>query len=197
MSIRHAANRFLKTSVHGWDGAAWQSNITRCSLLPNDRFISDREFGNKLRSILTNPSNPIPSNISLVKLGADAATYMVGRRSQDIRGSVYSELVSLRKAYYTGTITGFTTQTLASGMKASPVRTTLATTVCDREHVTFATSREYPGIRFGDEVVILPFDVPVNTSNEILISGKIYEVQEVFVFSGLQYCRSIVRPQLP
>lgn len=196
MSLRHAANRFRKTPLAGWTGTAWVENVTRGAFIAGDRFISDREFGNKLRNVLLDPSTPLPDSYHVVKVGTDNTdqVYLVCRKSHDAADTIYSTTLTLRRAYYTCTIESFTSQTSASGMKTTPVRQTLGTFFCDRENITFAASKEFATVRFGDEHVILPADTPVTTSHEILIEGKRYEIEEVFDFNGLRYCRCIAKP---
>lgn len=192
MSLRHAANRFRRTPVAGWTGTAWVENVTRGAFMAGDRFISDREFGNKLRNLLTDPAEPLPDIYKVVRI--DTQIYLVARSSQDIAGVPYSTVVTLRRAYYTCTVEGFTSQVSASGMKSTAVRQTLGTYFCDRENITFASSKEFSTVKFGDEHVILPAGTAVTTANEILLDGKRYEVEEVFDFSGLKYCRCLAKP---
>lgn len=193
MSLKHAANRFLRTPIDGWDGTQWLPNITQGNMLTGDRFISDREFGNKLRNLLVDPDKPIPPGISLIRIGPPTNVYMVGRSSYDIFGSVYSMVVSLRRAYYTCTVETFVSQTAASGAKTGSVRSTVGHFACDHENITFTGSRDFPTIKYGDEVVILPAGTPVDTTNEIAIGNNFYEVQEIYDYAGLQYCRCIVK----
>jgi hypothetical protein len=193
MSLKHAANRFRRTRVDGWDGTRWIEGVTRGTFMTNDRFISDREFGNKLRNLMIHPEQPLPPEISVVRIGGDENIFLVGRNSPDIKESVYSIIVTLRRAYYTCTVMAYSSQKAASGMKTAAVRTVVGEFHCDREHITFAASKEFPSVKFGDELVILPADTPVDTTNEIVIENKSYEVEEIYDFSGLKYCRCIVR----
>ena len=193
MSIRHAANRFRRTWVDVWNGTSWVNSATCGAFMASDRFISDREFGNKLRNFLTDPAQPMPAQAYLARL-AGTDIYLVGRSSSDIQNEKYSTLVTLRRAYYTCTIYKFESTVAASGVKTNPVRTVVATSPCDHENITFIGSKEYPTVKFGDEVVILPANIDVSTSYEILIDNKYYEVEEVYDFSGLKYCRCLVKP---
>lgn len=193
MSIRHAANRFLKTKVDGWDGMRWHAGVTKGAMLAGDRFISDREFGNKLRNLLTDPKKPLPSEMKLVRVGADEHVFLVGRSGHDVIDKPYSTVVTLRRAYYVCEVIAFSSQKAASGMKTNTVKAVVGRYHCDREHITFAASKEFPTVKYGDEVVILPAETAVDTSNELLIGNKYYEVEEVFDFSGLRYCRCVVK----
>jgi hypothetical protein len=118
---------------------------------------------------------------------------MVGRSSEDVAAVSYSTLVTLRRAYYTGTIETFGSTITASGLKTTAARHVIGTYPCDRENITFAGSKEFPTVKFGDELVVLPKDAIVSTTNEIRIDNKCYEVEEVYTFSGLIYCRCVVK----
>lgn len=193
MGIKHAANRFLRTPIDGWDGEQWLSDITQGSLRTSNRPEANNDSSVKLRNLLTSPDRPIPPNISLIRFGAPDNVYMVGRSSSDVSGSVYSTNVALRRAYYTCTIDTFISQKATSGMNTKPIRTAIGHYACDHEYVNASAAKDLPTIKFGDALVILPKRTFVDTTHEISIGTDFYEVEATYEFSGLVYCRCVVK----
>ena len=194
MSIPHAANRFRKTPIDGWDGTQWIPDVTRGSFVASQRFLSDRESDNKLRTILLSPDEPLPPEFAVIRVGGSDSIYLVGRTVEDAAESPYSLIMYIRRAYYQCSVLAFIQKTTASGLKVAPSKGSLGTFFCDRETVTSVASKEFDNVKFGDEVVVLPRGTPVNTTNEILIGTVTYEVEQVYDMNGYRYCRSIARP---
>lgn len=191
MSIRHAANRFRTTPVDGWTGTAWKKAVARGSFFSSDRRISDRESDTTIRQMLFDPSEPLPSEYSVIRV-ADQV-FLVGLRSEDIAVTKYSTVTHLRLAKYFGQIFNTSHQTAASGIRTNPTKTLVGTYYCDRENVTLLTSNEVQAVKYRDEIVRLPFDTQITTDSEIRISGESYEVKEVYLSNGLKCCRCTVR----
>lgn len=189
MSLCHAANRFRRTTIDGWNGTAWSTNIAKVSL-PVSHDIST---GPIIRVMLTDPSSSIASNITAVRFFGDI--YMVGQSERVMAGSTYQISTTIRKAQDTAKVYGFTSTTAASGLKSKPVRTLTATHPCDLGPVTIQQSTEYPTVRFENRSIVFPKGTPITTNNELEIDDHVYEISNVWEEAGMTYCSGISRPK--
>jgi hypothetical protein len=192
MNLKGAANYFAKTPLDGWDGTVWLLSVARGTFLPHDRFISEREFGNKRRHLLVNPATPIPANVNVLRL-PNGKVYLKGWLTQDITDAgEYSLIYLLHIAQYQCTVLRQTRTASASGVVSSATRAPLGTWYADAENVTFLSSAESKTMAFGDAHVILPLDCPVTNNDFLQIGVDIYHVREVHESSGFRYCRCTV-----
>lgn len=196
MDLRRAASYFADTWLDGYANGVWVPRIACVTFLPHDRFISEREFGNKRRNFLIDPAETTFDTYPVVRLSSyPGEVYMVMRPNLDVlSGSIYSRVITMHRAYHRGSIIAMEKQVSASGVSAQTIPRAVGTYHCDVQNVTFSTSREAPTVRWPDSIVIFPRGVPVNTTNEIRIGTLNYEVQEIYESSGLLYCRSLVKP---
>lgn len=192
MGLKHASNRFLKTTIHGWNGFEWVPEITKGSLMTASKEATETNFSTKLRSLVLNPDFPIPEDITLVRINDLEEVYMVGLSNTDVIVNRYSLVTALHKAYYHCTIAYFVKKIAASGAKTGAVRTSLGSYYCDRQDVATDVSKEAT-IRYGEELVILPRGTPVETSYEITIGTNYYEVESVYDYAGFTYCRCMLK----
>jgi len=191
MNLSKAANYFAQSPVSGWNGTDWDEEVSLVTLLPFDRFISEREFGNKRRHLLVPEKDPLFHNYSVIRFDASNEVYLVGLTNHDIFVDVYSQVVLVHRAQFQGTLHGWSTSTAASGMKKGASRSNLGTFWCDTERVTVTNSPEFDGISFSQMTVTLPRDCPADTDNEIAANGKFYDLKEVNTSSGFIQCRAI------
>lgn len=198
MNLKHAANHFNRTWIDGYNGTTWVPNIVKVTLLPYDRFISERDFGVKRRHLLTNPDYPIPAIYPVIRFANKPDhVYLVARDNSDILATEYSQTVLIHRAFYTGQLITLTRSTAASGAVSAVTRTVTGTYYCDAENITFAASKEVPNIKFGDSVVVLPAGTQAFTTQEVNIGNEQYEIEQVYQSVGLTYCRCITkRPQV-
>jgi len=194
MSIPHAANRFLRTPIKAWDGIAW-TEVSKGSLLVSDRPLSGSELPSKLRTLLVSPSNPIPSDVSVVQVGADE--YLIGLTNPDISVEVYSLSYAVRKAPYRCDVVGMVFPVAASGAKLAPTRSVKLQTYCDKGQVGVNTSAEFATVEYTEELIILPIGVSLDSSYELRISDTtstlVYDIQEVWQQFGMTYCKGLCR----
>ncbi|WP_040572765.1 hypothetical protein [Methylovulum miyakonense] len=175
-------------------GTSWVE-ITKGALLANDRTLSGSDVSGKLRTLLTDPAKPIPDSVSVIKFDDDI--YLVGSSNTDRSENPYSISTLVRRAYFTCSIIGLSFGFAASGVKINPTREVKATTYCDKEPAAVDSSGEVPATEFVDEIIIMPKGVSIDTSYELHIqdntSDLIYDIQEVWQYFGMTYCRGICR----
>jgi len=192
MDLEIAANYFADTLVDGWTGLAWDAEVLPVTLLPFDRFISERDFGNKRRHILVSP-NTLPTLLAypVIRFNQSGDVYMAGSVNSDIQGDSYSSVVLLHRAGGQGQVYGFTSVTSASGMASSVSRNQVGQYWCDVERVTLSNSREFDGVSFTQVTITLPSNAVIDTDNEMLFEGEYLDIREVFKASGFIQCRAL------
>lgn len=199
MTIRHAASRFRRTSIDGWNGTAWVPNVAKGTLLTNARSLSDTESAAKVRGLLINPRFPLPVTYTVIRLGTSDEIYIVGRAVADIAKTPYSETLLVRKVNYVATLDSFTFGTASSGFPTNPIKNSLGTYYCDRENVSAAGLKESPTVKVADDLVILPAHTPVDSTMELAVFNSIgvrqgvYEVEVVYEAHGMIHCRCLVK----
>lgn len=191
MDLRRAANYFSDTTIQGWDGSAWVDTCVNCTLLPHDRFISEREFGNKRRYILVDPDTNVFDTYKVIRLAEMNLQYMVGVRNYDMRETAYSAVYLLHQAPCTGELMTFTKTMKASGMAGTAERSPAGTWYCDIERVTFSNSKEFDSIKFSEFSLILPADCPADTDNEFQVGESFFDIRESYMSAGFRYCRAL------
>lgn len=190
MDLQQASSWFNTTPVDGWDGSAWVSSVATLTLLPFDRFISERAFGLKRRYALLDPSSTSLETYPVIRFET-GEVYLVGMRNFDIQPDPYSQVYLLHRAPYTADLVEFETDTAASGMATSPTRSTYSTVFADVDRMTSNRSREFDGIHFSDVEITLPRNAVIGTENEIVIGTDYYDVREVYSESGFIGCRAL------
>lgn len=189
MTLRHAANRFRRTWVDGWNGTAWVPKVTKGSLSSYIRPLSDNPLGMKLRNLLLDPDEPL--NYSVVRLSDTSEVYLVCNQAIDHANTIYSQIALLRRAAYTCDIYKSVAQVAASGFSTTPIRVLVGTYKCDRV-LTASLASPYPNLNLSEERVILPHSTLVTRDYEIVIENRIYDVEDVYEEYGLTLCRCVV-----
>ena len=188
MSLRHAANRFLRSQIDGWDGSQWVSNVTRGSLLAYDRTLSEEDYGSKLRNLLTDPECPVIH--SAIRVGQQV--FLAGRQVPDTMGNPYSVTIGLRLVQYVCHVIAMNPVFNASGVKSKVTRASVGTYFCDRENNGSLPSDENRTLKFGEASIYLPAGTPVDNTNEIQIGVDFYKIEEVHDTNGYKRCLCIV-----
>ena len=185
-----AANYFMSTEIEAWDGYDWVSLSIKGTLLPYDRFISEREFGLKRRMLLVDVSDPIPDQYSVIRLPGPVA-YMVGSSNMDIQEYPYSKIVLLHKVEALAQIYEWVKTPAASGLGGSSSRVLQTSVWADLERVTNLQPIESPSTTLSQLLFTLPSTTSVTTNNEISMSGRFYDVRESYESAGFRHCRVI------
>lgn len=184
MHLRGAANYFSITQPDGWVSSTntWVSKAFPCTLLPMDRFVSEREFGLKRRYMLVHPDYTPP--YSAIRFGDNGPVYLVGWCTIDYQVSSYSKVILLHEANLLAQLITRTVTATSSGMGRASTETVLGTYPFSIERVTAASFREFQGAQLTDFFGMLPRDCPVSVDNEIHVGTIEYQIQEVFASSG-------------
>lgn len=191
MNLGKAATWFSDTKVSGWNGSAWVPNVAAVTMLPHDRFISEREFGNKRRYVLCAVESTGLEAYPVIRFDDVSQTYMVGSRNFDIQVDAYSKLFLLHQVQYTATLYQFSKTTTASGMAGTVTRQSLGNVFCDVERITSASSYEFQDTNFTSVVITLPRDSVADTDHELKVGSDYYDIREAYASAGFRHCRAI------
>lgn len=187
MDLGQASSYFADTPIDGWNGTGWNVGVGYITLLPYDRFISEREFGLKRRMVLTKVGDTFFDDYAVVRVGAEV--YLVGSRNMDVQGDIYSHTHMIHRAAKQLDILEFTKTASASGLAREVTRTVASQVWGDIERATVTNSKEFETIKFSQITVALPRDAVIDTDNEIFDGESYYDVQEVYPSAGFVYCR--------
>lgn len=190
MKLAKASTWFVKTPVDGWNGSSWVAGATLVDFLPHDRFISEREFGNKRRYVLCAADDTALETYKVIRFAGPDEIYLVGTRNFDIQVDPYSRLYLLHRADYLGTLYQFSKTTSASGLPGSVSRQSLGTFHCDIERVTFSSSQELENTKFTEYTLTLPAATVIETDYELKIGTDYYAIREVYTASRFSQCRA-------
>lgn len=194
MGLKRAANFFARSTLYGWTGSEFTLLAAKGALQPYDRFISEREFGLKRRMLLVNPDTPIPTQYTVIRIGAGGPIYMVGWLNQDIYDeAAYSNIYLLHLCNDIGTLVELRKVTAASGMGSAVQDYSLGTWHCGTERVTFANSTEFTQNRITDATLTLPSNCQATADHEFILGSKRYVLQEVYKTSGFVQARAQVK----
>lgn len=190
MGLATAANKFRSIPIEGWDGTSWAKTGVRGTFLAYDRFVSEREYGSKLRNFLVPANSHIEETYSLIRFPTTGKVFMLRLPSEDVDNIRYSTILSLRSANYLATVSGYVASSAVSGLPTAPQKTVKFTSPCDVVNITVAAlSTDYNDLKTADDEVYFPNGTVVSTTDEIQIGAVIYDIKAVFMAHNLVCCR--------
>lgn len=190
MDLAQAANYFARTAIDGWNGTTWVSHVAEVALLPFDRFISERTFGNNRRHILVPYENTAYAAYPVIRF-PDRHIYLVGFENHDVFVDPYSRIILLHRAPYVGTLYQFTKTTAASGVGRTMARAPMGTFWCNVDRTTLANSQEFESVSLTQSTILLPRNCPIDTEHEMAIDGDYYDIKETNKTAGFIECRAV------
>lgn len=183
-NLKRAHSRFTKTPVLGWNeaGKVWVDTGLRGRLQVYDRFITERDFGQRKR-ILTIAGKPVLPAYNVVKLEGSEVAYLIESSVEDMGGTaVYATTLALHEAAFAVQICKKTTVDSQSGIKRVSGEQVLATTWVDISRYTAAVSAEFKATNFTVYTVYFPRGTPLDTDSYVrrIDNGEILDINEVF-----------------
>ena len=88
MDLSVAASYFDDTPIEGWNGSSWDQLDQEINLVVFDRFISDRNFGQRKRS--ASAGAPIPPEYKVIRLPGDLIYLVESLNTDSKHGEQYS-----------------------------------------------------------------------------------------------------------
>lgn len=196
MNLATAAKYFDTAEVDGWNGSAWVPNVVVGNLAVFDRFISDRNFGQRKRNFTTGHP-PIASTYSAIRI-PNGQIYLIEARNVDTKhGEVYSTIYLLHEAPVVLDVIRIATTPRSSGAGGTPVETVVADDVfADIERYGARPSEEHPTIRYAYYEIYVPASTDVKMTDYLRYQGQDFNVIEVHSQLELKYIRAVARGSL-
>jgi hypothetical protein len=193
MDLSTAASYFANTTVNGWNGTAWIPAVAQIAILPSDRFISIHEFDTNCQYALTDVDATALDEYSVIQVEATQQVYLVGFKTYDTQQDVYSKFYLLRRADSLGELYQFDKTYAASGVARGVTRALVGEYFCDVEYVTGTPSRQFKSSKLSDVMIFMPSDCDLQTSHEVKVGERYYEVSTVYDNSGFKVCRAVAK----
>ena len=186
MDLHRAVNRFATSQIEQWDSALSRWIPTECygSLQVFDRFITEREFGQKKRIMTVGREGKLPTDVSIVRLEGSEETFMVEKFNEDVRyGKLYAYTYLLHEAPYYVTVCKIGTKTLASGavVQDDDSEVVIESTWIDFSRFTASPSRTFEETEYTILSMTFPSDSAVDSDCYVkTANGDRYNVDEVY-----------------
>lgn len=184
--LSRAIGRFATTPVYGWNAATgyWEVTDLFGRLQVHDRFITERDFGQRKRILTLAGDRTLPSTYGVVRLGDSATAYLLESANEDVDGSgVYGTVFALHEAPYRATICKEVTTTLQSGVKRKTgAEQVLFDTWVNLTRYSAVDSREFSLTDFTIYTVYLPRNVAATTDMYVrrADNGEVLDITEIF-----------------
>lgn len=181
-NLSRALGRFAQSPVLGWDGGAWVDTGLRGRLQVYDRFITERDFGQRKR-ILTIAGNVALPEYGVVRLEGSDTAYMVESSVEDMEGTdVYATTFALHEAAFQVQVCKMATAVTQSGVKRPAGEQVLATTWVDITRYSSVDSREFQNTDYTIYTVYFPVGTPLDTDSYVrrVDNGEVLDINEVF-----------------
>jgi hypothetical protein len=184
--LSRALGRFAHTPLLGWNAATsvWDDTGLRGRLQVYDRFITERDFGQRKRILTLAGDQDLPAAYSVIRLGNSATVYMLESLNKDIEGAdVYGTTFALHQAPFHVRVCREVVETLQSGAKRKTgAEEVLFDTWVNLSRYSAVDSREFPLTDFTIYTVYFPRNVVATTDMYVrrLDNDDLLDITEVF-----------------
>jgi hypothetical protein len=184
--LSRALGRFAQTPVMGWNGVtnSWEETGLRGRLQVYDRFITERDFGQRKRILTLSGDQALPLGYAVIRLGSSPTAYLVESSNQDIEGpTVYGTTFALHQAPFHVQVCKEVTSTLQSGVKRKTgIEAVLFDTWVNISRYSSVDSREFSLTDYTIYSVYFPRNVVPDTDMYVkrLDNGDVMDITEVY-----------------
>lgn len=184
--LARALGRFAQTRLVGWNTttSAWEDTGLYGRLQVYDRFITERDFGQRKRILTLAGDQVLPSAYAVLRLGNGSITYLLESANEDIEGDdIYGTVFALHEAPYHVQVCKETTVTLQSGVKRKTgAETVVYDTWVNISRYSSVDSREFPMTEYTIYSVYFPRNVAPSTDMYVrrLDNGDVLDITEMF-----------------
>lgn len=185
VDLSRAIGRFATTPVFGWDAVygSWENTGLCGRLQVFDRFITERDFGQRKR-VLTMPGLvAMPAPFTVVRMGTTPAAYMIESEVSDVEDcEAYATVFTLHQAAYKVQVCKKTTSSSRSGVALNTGEQILATTWVDITRFGSSDSREFNNTDYTTYTIFFPQGTPLDTDSYVrrMDNNEILDINEVF-----------------
>lgn len=181
--LSRAVGRFAKSTVSGWNGTAWVDTGLRGRLQVYDRFITERDFGQRKRILTLAGDVSLPSQYKVVRVGGSTTTYLVESALEDIdENTTYCTTFALHEAPFQVQICKNTTTESKSGVKRNTALAVLATTWVDISRYSATDSKAFPLTDYTIYNVYFPPGTTLDTDTIVkrVDNGEVLDITELY-----------------
>lgn len=184
--LARAFGRHAHTPILGWNGTsgAWVDTGLRGRLQAYDRFITERDFGQRKRILTLAGDQSLPAPYAVIRLGDSTTVYLLESLNKDIEGAgVYGTTFALHQAPFHVQICKEVTTVLQSGVKhKTGAETVLYDTWVNMSRYSAVDSREFPLSDYTIYTVYFPSNVVPTTDMYVrrLDNGELLDITEVY-----------------
>ncbi len=185
MKLNRAISKHARSRVWGWSTTrlVWEDAECFGRLQVYDRFISERNFGQKKR-ILTLGRGVVPVEYKSIRIGDDETVFLIEHSNYDIHyEAIYGRVYSLRETPHHCVVRKETLSENAAGIKkVSGAPTDLFETWIDIERMSAAASRTFEEAEFSIVTITFPVGSPVTTDCYVVLDdGSRYNIDEAYL----------------
>ena len=186
MDLHRAVNRFATTSIMKWDSdlVTWLDTEFCGSLQVFDRFITEREFGQKKRILTTGSNKKLDDDITTLKLEGSEEAFLLEKFNEDVRfNKLYGYTYLLHEAPYYVDVCKIGTKTLASGavVQDADSEVVVESIWMDLSRFTGTPSRTFEETEYTIIDMTFPSDSAVDTDCYVkMANGDRYNVDEIY-----------------
>lgn len=194
--LSRAVGRFARTPILGWTGSAWVDTGLRGRLQVYDRFITEREFGQRKRILTLAGQHEAGIPYSLLKLQGSNLVYMLESTLEDHEDEqVYATSWSLHEAPYPAQLCRMATQTSRSGVKIADGEQVLSQLWVNLSRYSSVDSREFQNTDYTIYTVTFPRGTVLDTDMYLRLPGLgvTVDINEVFPAIDLPAARCLSR----
>lgn len=183
--LGRALSRFAQTRLIGWNSATvtWEDTGLRGRLQVYDRFITERDFGQRKRILTLAGDQVLPPLYAVVRLGSGNTAFLLESANEDMDGDeIYGTTFALHEAAFHVQVCKQATLALQSGGKRKAGESVIADTWVDITRYSSVDSREFPMTEYSIYTVYFPRNVVPTTDMYVkrLDTGEVLDITEVF-----------------
>ena len=187
---------FAKTPVLGWNGSAWVDTGLKGRLQVYDRFITERDFGQRKRILTLAGDRTVAPSYNVLRMGGANTVYLLESIIEDVDGTnLYATTWALHEAAFPAQICKMATETSRSGVKLKSGEQVLASTWVDVTRYSSVDSREFANVDYTIYTVYFAKGTVLDTDMYLrrLDNGEILDINEVFQALELPAARCLRR----
>lgn len=184
--LARALGRFAHTPLLGWNAltSVWDDTGLRGRLQVYDRFITERDFGQRKRILTLAGDQALPGSYDVIRLGNSPTVYLLESLNKDIEGEdVYATTFALHQAPFHVQVCREVVTVLQSGVKQKTgAEEVVFDTWVNLSRYSAVDSREFPLSDYTIYTVYFPRNVAATTDMYVrrVDNNEVLDITEVF-----------------